>query len=1178
MKTLPNALRVACRSVCLWVALTLVLAVGICSSPARAADLFVRDTTADTGVEPNPDTGPMWVSPDIWVRNTPDPNYDPRPYPIGSPTWTPQPHEDPGYDDPKTGFPAYVYVRVRNRGTTASTGTERLRVYWAKASTGLGWPTQWVDYLDTTCGPSIVHGMEVTKPRKNAALASAAERQAYLDALLDIDADVLLQFTDGVQYWDKQNAIHATGGAQHGVPAFLPWHREFLNRLEVLMRESDPLLTLLYWDWTTDPRTGYGVNLFTSSFMGDSSGTVGTPLVPLRPPTLQRGVGVWGFSPNADSTILAQSLFPTVRTVIEGSPNHNSAHGYIGGPGGQMSYLSTAAADPFFFFLHGNVDRLWAKWQRNPTHPERIDPATAYGTDSTNTTITNTMNPWAGGTIAPWTSPGQHYPKAPLHASVVAPPVYDTAPLVVPVLQPGEEAIVEIPWFPPNPQDFSCFGDSRHFCLLARIETATGYPYGMTYPEVTSVNTNTKNNNNIAWKNLTIQENFDRPHLLVGEIVRNILLRPARTRLLFQVPKGAGGTSVFDNAEVRLIVPAGWASRAGTYLAEFQGVDLLGKTSRGTELRINGDGAYFDLPLDAEESFPVQVEVLLAAGTPESARQQPYLLDLYQMVIDDAEYAKEPTVGGQRFSFDLSKLTLVAAGEEWSSLDDGTIPGAGWTDAGYDDSAWNREKAPFTVSEGAGTSSTTTYYRRHFTAGDPTLYKQERLRLQVDDGAIVYVNGVEIYRRNLPAGPADAATPALTKVQGLEEQVYWDEPLAVALPLVQGDNVIAVEVHQADDGDPDVRFDLELSSNRTVDDVAPDTRVLSPVDGAHAVAGQPVEVLADALDQDGVVADFVLSVDGAEAAAGLAAPATLTLGGLAPGVHRIEARVTDDQGETATHAVRVVVDPWLPPVVVISAPAIGDTVPEGQPIHVTAEVQDAPSARVQKVELFVKEGDFIPTGFDLVASDSYSPVATATAPPYDLVIPSLPAGMHMLQVAATDESGNVGVSPHVKIFVQSSTSTDSLCARRDVGGACMAFRVPGDQDADGVDNRWDYCPDSLAESAAVAPAGWVAERTPGAGLTFEAARGTKASMLIQTPRFEDLGGCTCYQIATTLEVADEGRTTGCTSETLERWRQRIAAFEAATQATCDEAACNQSCMDQGGGLGFCRGNHCVCGL
>src|SRR5216683_2595392 len=60
-----------------------------------AADLYIKDTPADTGVEPNPDTGPMWVSEDIWVRKTPDPSYQPYPFPEAAPAWTPLPHENP---------------------------------------------------------------------------------------------------------------------------------------------------------------------------------------------------------------------------------------------------------------------------------------------------------------------------------------------------------------------------------------------------------------------------------------------------------------------------------------------------------------------------------------------------------------------------------------------------------------------------------------------------------------------------------------------------------------------------------------------------------------------------------------------------------------------------------------------------------------------------------------------------------------------------------------------------------------------------------------------------------------------------------------------------------------------------------------------------------------------------
>ena len=58
---------------------------------SSAQDLYMRDTPSDAGIEPNPDTGPMWVTEDIWVRTAPDPGYQPYPFPEVSPPWVPLP-------------------------------------------------------------------------------------------------------------------------------------------------------------------------------------------------------------------------------------------------------------------------------------------------------------------------------------------------------------------------------------------------------------------------------------------------------------------------------------------------------------------------------------------------------------------------------------------------------------------------------------------------------------------------------------------------------------------------------------------------------------------------------------------------------------------------------------------------------------------------------------------------------------------------------------------------------------------------------------------------------------------------------------------------------------------------------------------------------------------------------
>src|SRR6185503_19947610 len=134
------------------------------------------------------------------------------------------------------------------------------------------------------------------------------------------------------------------------------------------------------------------------------------------------------------------------------------------------------------------------------------DPFTTYDSESGNANIGINMGPWDGtGSILPWTTAGGYtVNKSSQHPSIVSPPVYDCAPLVIPVLQPGEAVVIQIPWYPPNPADFACFGgDQGHFCLLGRVETSVAKPcleppapFGMTFPEGVDVNANTRNNNN----------------------------------------------------------------------------------------------------------------------------------------------------------------------------------------------------------------------------------------------------------------------------------------------------------------------------------------------------------------------------------------------------------------------------------------------------------------------------------------------------------------------------------------------------------------------------------------------------------------------------------------------------------------------------------------------------------
>src|SRR6185436_8475456 len=85
------------------------------------------------------------------------------------------------------------------------------------------------------------------------------------------------------------------------------------------------------------------------------------------------------------------------------------------------------------------------------------------------------------------------------------------------------------------------------------------------------------------------------------------------------------------------------------------------------------------------------------------------------------------------------------------------------------------------------------------------------LRVLRDDGAVVFLNGVEVFRSNMPGSPVNYGTYASTVVSGAGETTqFYSTNVSPAL-LMNGTNVLAVEIHQANATSTDLSFDLELS-------------------------------------------------------------------------------------------------------------------------------------------------------------------------------------------------------------------------------------------------------------------------------------------------------------------------------------------------------------------------------
>ena len=172
----------------------------------------------------------------------------------------------------------------------------------------------------------------------------------------------------------------------------------------------------------------------------------------------------------------------------------------------------------------------------------------------------------------------------------------------------------------------------------------------------------------------------------------------------------------------------------------------------------------------------------------------------------------------------------INTGSTWKYLDNGSNQGTAWRDITFDDSTWpsgpaelgygdsaegRPEATVVNCGPGAPTCNAnnyiTTYFRRGFIVADRSIYSALNLRLMRDDGAVVYLNGTEIWRTNMPTGSVSYTTVASAAISGSDETTFVSPPATLANTLVNGTNVLAVEIHQSGATSTDISFDLELT-------------------------------------------------------------------------------------------------------------------------------------------------------------------------------------------------------------------------------------------------------------------------------------------------------------------------------------------------------------------------------
>jgi len=165
---------------------------------------------------------------------------------------------------------------------------------------------------------------------------------------------------------------------------------------------------------------------------------------------------------------------------------------------------------------------------------------------------------------------------------------------------------------------------------------------------------------------------------------------------------------------------------------------------------------------------------------------------------------------------------FVLSGSVWKYSDQGLDLGTNWSQPNYDDSSWSQGAGRLgynivgittTVGYGGNPASKyiTTYFRHTFVVPNGATYTNLNLRLNCADGAVVWLNGQELYRLNLPPGPVNYQTQTTTFVSesGDTANTYYPTSLPIT-SLPAGTNVIAVEIHKFYPVFAGITFDLEL--------------------------------------------------------------------------------------------------------------------------------------------------------------------------------------------------------------------------------------------------------------------------------------------------------------------------------------------------------------------------------
>lgn len=165
--------------------------------------------------------------------------------------------------------------------------------------------------------------------------------------------------------------------------------------------------------------------------------------------------------------------------------------------------------------------------------------------------------------------------------------------------------------------------------------------------------------------------------------------------------------------------------------------------------------------------------------------------------------------------------TVVATGSPWAYRYSAGAPPANWNTAAFDASTWTTANASLGFPAAGVTTNIDTsggvtanrpiagYFTRTFQVPSAAKAVQLTLTTRADDGVVVYVNGTEVTRSNMPTGAVTFGSYATT---ARNTSVAVAAPVTVTVPaslLRDGANVVSAETHLNYRATRDMSFDLQ---------------------------------------------------------------------------------------------------------------------------------------------------------------------------------------------------------------------------------------------------------------------------------------------------------------------------------------------------------------------------------